>query len=203
MTVIADNSVADYTAVIVPRTLWEFPQLILITASKLITSMSQVGPRRHRQTLFSSGPEPALGPAAGQSGCRGRALKPLAAGSCRAIESRSSFPGTALRLRRAAWKSQDRRGRDRQNQEGTRILSFPNSSVLSPKLHWLILNFDSLQVLSFSSHVRLWFSVAFCDLPNVTVRRSVLRPHGGAKFSSVCCCLLSTGCPVLPHRHAF
>lgn len=161
------------------------------------------GPTRHRQIIFSGGPGPAPGLAAGQPGCRGRALKPLAAGSGRAIESRSSFPGTAPRLRRAASKSQARRGGERQNQEGTRILSFPNPSVLSPKPRWLILNFDRLQVLSFTSPVRLWFSVAFCDLPNVTVRRPVLRPHGGAKFSSVCCCLLSTGRPIRPHRHAF
>lgn len=81
-----------------------------------------------------------------------------------------------LRLRGRTQNTQNWKVRDWPRWEENPILLFPNSLLLlfSPlKHHWLISNFDRLQVLSFESHFRPCLSVDFRDLPVFTAVRSV------------------------------
>lgn len=81
-----------------------------------------------------------------------------------------------LRLRGRTQNTQNWKVRDWPRWEENPILLFPNSLLLlfSPlKHHWLISNFDWLQVLSFESHFRPCLSVDFRDLPVFTAVRSV------------------------------
>lgn len=85
---------ADYMVVIVPRTFWEFP---VNPYNSLWANYLHVtgGPTEAQTKHFSKGQEPALGSAARLSGCWGRVLKLLTAGSCDAIKSTNAFHGWA------------------------------------------------------------------------------------------------------------
>lgn len=166
---------ADYMVVIVPRTFWEFPQLILITAFELITFMSEVGPRRHRQSIFpkvQNQPQDLLpGSLAAEACAKAAHCRKLWCHQVHQSISRLS----SWRLRRVTWSRHGWRGGGWHNRDRKPILSFPNSSVFSPKLHWLTLNSEAFKscllaplwdfdfLLLFVTCPFSWLVGQFCD----------------------------------------